>query len=291
VHHAAPTNSDNLFAPARSNAASQFIVLRFALFLVSLHCLAAEGTALDAGYRQMYDLRFAEAHESFHQWEQLHPDDPMGPVSDAAAYLFAEFDRLHILQSEFFATDEGFLHMRRIEPDPIVRSRFESALARGRSLADAALQRSPSEENALLATVLRTGLHVDYLALVERRYLASLTELKQGRDIAQQLLAAHPDCYDAYLAIGVENYMLSLKPAPLRWLLRLGGAETDKDVGIANLRLTAEKGHYLMPYARLLLAVAALRDNNRPKARQTLTWLAQAYPRNPLYREELARLQ
>jgi len=46
-----------------------------------------------------------------------------------------------------------------------------------------------------------------------------------------------------------------------------------------------------MPYARLLLAVAALRDNNRPKARQTLTWLAQAYPRNPLYREELARLQ
>jgi hypothetical protein len=268
-------------------------VLRRALpvFLIALRCLAAGGTALDAGYGQMYDLQFAEAHQSFHQWEQQHPDDPMGPVSDAAAYLFAEFDRLHILQSEFFATDEGFRHLRHLEPDPAARSRFESALARGDSLAEDALRRSPSDENALLATVLRAGLHADYLALVERRYLASLTELKQARDFGGQLVTAHPDCYDAYLAIGVENYMLSLKPAPMRWLLRFGGAQTDKDVGIANLRLTAGKGHYLMPYARLLLAVAALRDNNRPTARRTLTWLARSYPRNPLYREELAKLQ
>jgi len=154
-----------------------FIVLRFALpvILISLRCLGADGTALDAGYRQMYDLQFAEAHESFHQWEQQHPDDPLGPVSDAAAYLFAEFDRMHILQSEFFATDEGFLHMRHLEPDPAVKSRFESALARGQALAEEELRRSPSDENALLATVLRTGLHADYLALVEKRYLASLT--------------------------------------------------------------------------------------------------------------------
>ena len=269
------------------------MVLRIGLplILISLRCLAAEGTALDAGYRQMYDLQFTEARGSFHQWEQQHPDDPMGPVSVAAAYLFEEFDRLHILQSEFFTTDAGFLNMRHAAPDPALKARFESALARGQSLAGTALRRSPSDENALLATVLRNGLHADYLALVEKRYMASLTELKQARDTGRKLVAAHPDCYDAYLAVGVENYMLSLKPAPLRWILRLGGAETDKDVGLANLRLTAERGHYLMPYARLLLAVAALRDNNRARARRTLTWLARSYPRNALYREELAKLQ
>jgi hypothetical protein len=93
------------------------------------------------------------------------------------------------------------------------------------------------------------------------------------------------------LAIGVENYLLSLKPAPVRWLLRLGGAQTDKDVGIVNLRLTAAKGRYLKPYAQLLLAVADLRDNNRAQARRTLTFLASAYPENRLYREELDKLQ
>jgi hypothetical protein len=255
-----------------------------------LPCGAADATLLDTGYQQMYDLRFDNAHRSFRQWEQLHPDDPLGPVSEGAAYLFSEFDRMQILESEFFMDDGTSLRIRRSDADPAVKARFESALAKGQSLADRVLQRSPDDENALFATVLRLGLHADYLALVEKRYLASLNEMKQGRDVARKLLAAHPQCYDAYLAIGVENYVLSLKPAPIRWLLRVGGAQTDKDVGIANLRLTAGKGRYLMPYARLLLAVAALRDNNQPQARRTLAWLAEAYPQNRLYREELAKL-
>ena len=215
----------------------------------------------------------------------------MGPVSDAAAYLFSEFDRMRVLQSEFFVDNDSFLHLRRLNSDPAVKACFESALVQGQLLAERVLKGSPDDENALLASVLRLGLHADYLALVEKRYLTSLNEMKQGRDVAGKLLAAHPRCYDAYLAVGVENYMLSLKPAPIRWLLRAGGAQTDKDVGIANLRLTASNGHYLMPYARLLLAVAALRDNNRPQAKRTLAWLAGAYPRNRLYREELAKLQ
>ena len=84
--------------------------------------------------------------------------------------------------------------------------------------------------------------------------------------------------------------MLSLKPLPVRWLLRLGGARTDKTEGIRKLRLTAEKGHYLLPYARLLLAVAALRDQNTAQARQILEELAYEFPHNQLYRSELARL-
>jgi hypothetical protein len=58
----------------------------------------AQPTLIDAGYRQMYNLQFAEAHQSFEQWQRQHPTDPLGYVSDAAAYLFTEFDRLHILQ-------------------------------------------------------------------------------------------------------------------------------------------------------------------------------------------------
>ena len=267
------------------------ILLLCSFLIAAVSCSAADATLLDEGYRQMYDLQFDGAHKSFRQWEQVHPDDPLGPVSDGAAYLFAEFDRLHILESEFFIDDDSFLHSRRLTPDPTLKANFERALAHGQSLADRALHRSPGDENALLATVMRLGLHADYLALVEKRYLTSLDEVKQGRDLAGKLLAAHPQCYDAYLAIGVENYLLSLKPAPVRWLLRLGGAQTDKDLGLANLRLTAGKGRYLMPYARLLLAVAALRDNNRPQAKRTLAWLAGEYPQNQLYREELAKLQ
>jgi hypothetical protein len=121
--------------------------------------------------------------------------------------------------------------------------------------------------------------------------MAGLGYMKAGRALAEKLLALDPSCYDAYLAVGVENYLLGNNAAPVRWLLRLGGAETDKQEGIAKLRLTAEKGHYLAPYARLLLAVAALRDHDRETARRLLAALAEEFPQNALYRKELARLQ
>jgi hypothetical protein len=115
--------------------------------------------------------------------------------------------------------------------------------------------------------------------------------MKQGRVIAEQLLAQDPAYYDAYLAIGVENYLLSQKPAPVRWLLRLGGAETNKADGLQKLQVVADKGHYLLPYARLLLAVAALRENHRDQARALLQGLAQEFPSNHLYTQELAQLE
>src|SRR5262249_17473929 len=107
---------------------------------------------------------------------------------------------------------------------------------------------------------------------------------------ADKLLSIDPMFYDAHLAAGVENYMLSLKAAPMRWFLQMSGAETDRDRGIEKLRITAEKGHYLKPYARLLLAVAAMRDKNPGQAKELLSDLLRQFPHNRLYAEELARL-
>src|SRR4051812_32470846 len=41
---------------------------------------AVSGSAptLDTGYRHMYNLQFEEARGTFHQWQQMHPSDPLG---------------------------------------------------------------------------------------------------------------------------------------------------------------------------------------------------------------------
>ena len=241
---------------------------------------------LEEGYRQMYNLQFDEAHRTFQRWRSDHPDDPLGPASDAAAYLFSELDRLHILQSEFFTDDHNFARKHNLSPDPALKAEFERSLARTSELAP-----QGDDANAMFAAVLEHGLQSDYLGLIEKRYVAALGETKQASAVAEKLLETHPDCQDANLAIGVENYLLSLKPAPLRWLLRASGAQTDRQAGIEKLRLTEQKGHYLVPFAKILLAVAALRDNNRDAARGELSWLAGQFPSNRLFREELAKVQ
>ena len=245
---------------------------------------------IDRGFRQMYNLNFDDAHKTFAQWEREHPEDPIGPVSNAAAFLFAEFDRLNILHSEFFV-DSGMFHRRpKVMPDPAVRQAFNQELEKSGTLADGILGRLPEDADALFAKILTLGLRADYEALIERRDFDALKVIKDSRATAEKLLMLDPNYYDAYLAIGVENYLFSLKPAPMRWILQAGGAETDRDKGVENLRLTAEKGRYLSPYARLLLAVAALRNKDIPTARDLLAALAREFPHNRLYAQELAQL-
>jgi hypothetical protein len=246
---------------------------------------------IDRGFRQMYDLNFNEAHQTFAQWERDHPADPIGPVSNAAAYLFAEFDRLNILHSELFVENSMFHRRPKVTPDPVVRQTFDQELDKSAALSDKILLQMPDDPDALFAKILTLGLRADYEALIERREFEAMKVIKSSRATAEKLLMIQPNYYDAYLAIGVENYLFSLKAAPVRWILQAGGAQTDRGRGVEDLRLTAEKGRYLNPYARLLLAVAALRDKNIPKARDLLSALAREFPHNRLYAQELAQLR
>src|ERR1700733_9881623 len=122
---------------------------------------------IDRGYRQMYNLNFDDAHKTFEQWEREHPDDPLGPASNAAAYLFAEFDRLNILHSEFFV-DAGMFHRRpKVTPDPEVRVAFDRELGKSVSVTDKILQGMPEDADALFAKILTLGLRADYESLIE----------------------------------------------------------------------------------------------------------------------------
>jgi hypothetical protein len=264
------------------------------ILAVVLSCIPARAQMavdLDAGYRDMYNLEFDQAHKVFADWERAHPQDPIGPVSDAAAYLFAEFDRLHVLEVELFTDDHRFESREKLSPDPNTKQQFEREIDRAQHLAEAVLAKDGKNADALFAEVMVQGLRGDYAALVEKRDLAGLSYMKTGRGMAERLLAEDPTYYDAYLAVGVENYLLSLKSAPMRWILRMTGAQTDKEAGLAKLKITAEKGHYLLPYARLLLAVAALREKRPAEARDILQELSREFPHNHLYAKELAKLQ
>jgi hypothetical protein len=57
-----------------------------------------------------------------------------------------------------------------------------------------------------------------------------------------------------------------------------------------ELKLTAERGHYLAPFANILLAIAYVREHDKPRARELLASLRDQFPANPLFAEEIARL-
>jgi len=268
---------------------SLLTALLLAVFLAPLKAEAPAPTLIQQAFDRMYDLDFAGAHRDLDGWQKLHPEDPLAPASHAAAFLYSEFARLGILESELFVDDTVFEARKKPTPDPQLKKLFESALSQSEDLAGRILAKNPSDTNAQFARVLAVGLRADYAALIEKRDLAAIRYTKQGRVLAEQLLKQKPDAYDAHLAVGIENYLSGIKPAPVRWILQMGGVRTDKQQGLRDLELTAAHPGLMAPFARLLLAVAALRDKDNAKACSLLNGLARQYPQNPLYRRELNR--
>jgi hypothetical protein len=252
---------------------------------------AAEITPLERGFTGLYNLDFAGAQDEFKDWEKQHPEDPVGPVSEAAGYLFSEFNRLGVLEAQFFENDAAFADRPKVSPDPAVRVRFQNAIGRAEALARTRLSKDAKDPDALFALTLSSGLQADYAALIEKRNIASLHYTKQASASAQDLLAVCPNCYDAKLATGFSKYIIGSMAAPVRWLLRMGGLPADKEGGIADLKMTAEHGHYLAPFARVLLAIAYVREKNKAHAIEILSSLQQKFPGNSLFPREISRLR
>ena len=249
-----------------------------------------KGTPLNDGYHAMYNLDFAAAHNHFQQWMTAHPDDCLGSASDAAAYIFTEFDLLGVLDIELFADDNRFTSRKRPDIDPALRQGFQSRIAQSEHLADVAIQRNPNDANAYYCKAVTSGMQADWASLIDRHEYGAFRFSELASKYAKQALAISPTLYDANLAVGIENYMLSLKAAPIRWILGMTGAGTNKAEGVRLLKLTAEQGHYLAPFARLMLAVGELRDGRTQQGKAILIGLSQEFPQNTLYQRQIARL-
>ena len=245
---------------------------------------------LDSGFNSMYDLDFSGAQQRFTAYQRENPDDPMGPVAEAAGLLFSEFDRLGVLKAQIFIKDASFEARRKLTPDPAVLEKFEAAIQRSQAMAEKRLAVNGNDRDALLASTLAAGLKADYLALVQKRNLAALRYTRQATGYAQRLLTLCPDCYDAYVATGISEYLIGSRPAPVRWILHARGFAGDKRDGIQKLQLAAQHGRYLAPFARILLTIAYLRDKQPQQAKVLLVELRSEFPQNTLFAWELERL-
>jgi hypothetical protein len=280
---------------AQKEFGTRHVWLALAGVMVSFMCASGADVpptrpSLDHGFHLLYNLNFDTAHQEFLSWEQQHPDDPVGCIGDAAGLLFSEFNRLGILEAQFFEDDHNFQSKKKLAPDPAVHDRFMAALNEAERRAKIRLRSNPQDRDGLFAMTLSAGLQADYAALIEKSNLSALRLTKDANAWAAQLLAVDPNCYDAFVATGISKYIIGSMAAPVRWILRIGGVSGDKKLGMEELQKTAEHGRYLAPYARMLLAIGYVRDKQPARAKELLASLQEQFPNNPLFAREIARL-
>jgi hypothetical protein len=243
---------------------------------------------LDTGFHQLYELNFQGARAQFLSYQKLRQDDPLGKAAEAASYLYEQFNAKGVFTSEFFLNDARFLGGADGSPAQNRNEAFLTANERARGMAKEQLKSNPSDAHALLVLTMTDGMEADYDALIVKKQMAGLGLTRQAESEATKLLAIDPSAQDAYLALGAGNYIIGSLPSYKRAFLWFGGIHGDRLRGMNEMQRTADHGHYLQPFAKILLALAYEREHQMDRARVLLAELASQFPANPLYAHELA---
>jgi hypothetical protein len=243
-----------------------------------------------SGFHLLYHLRFADARAIFMAWQRDHPSDPMGFTAEAASHLFEEFERDGVLTTAFFLDDDLLLGGIKGTADPARTQAFERTNERAREVARPQLQRNPQDPNALLAMTLAAGMQANFSCLIEKEQLESLGQIREADKFGQRLLAVAPKTTDAFMALGAANYILGCLPSYKRVVLWFGGLAGSKQRGIDQLARAARDGVYLGPYAKILLALASLREKRDADAKRLMAELTAEFPDSPLFRRERANV-
>lgn len=249
-----------------------------------------DSPVLDSGFRQLYELNFAGARARFRNFQQQHPDDPVGKAAEAASYLYEEFDAKGIFTSKFFLNDQKFLNGADGTPAENRNIPFLRANRETRAQAQKILKVKPHDVRALLALTLADGMESDYDALIVKKQMAGLGLMRQAEREANALLAVDPSQDDAYVALGAADYVIGCLPSYKRAFLWFGGVHGDRDRGMEEMQRAAIHGHYLRPFAQILLALACEREHQPTRARVLLSELTSEFPANKRFARELALL-
>ena len=244
---------------------------------------------LSHGFDLLYQQRFAQARETFADWESRNPEEPFGEVAVAASYLFEELYQQNVLTSDFFLDEKKFLNGIDSEPNPERIAHFREALAHSQQLARDRLKTNPNDGDALFVLTLAAGMEADDLSILEKKHLEALKRMKEADRYSHQLLAQRPDATDAYIAPGIANYIVGSLNSGSRFALWFDGIHGDKKLGMEQVAKTAENGHYLLPFAKIILALAARRENQTTLAQRLLRELKEEYPDSALFASEYAK--
>jgi len=246
---------------------------------------------LESGYRHLYELNFIEARADFTSYQQARPDDPLGKASEAASYLFEQFHQRGVLTSEFFVNDATFLGGVSGTAEQNHNAGFVAANTQAREQAKNLLKTDPNNIHGLLALTIADGMESDYDAIIIKKQLPGLSMMRQAEADAKTLLAIDPKQEDANVALGMSNYVIGSLPSYKRAFLWFGGLHGDKQRGMDQMGSAADHGHYLKPFAKVMLALAYEREKKPALARVLLAELAVEFPTNAVFARELTIIE
>jgi tetratricopeptide (TPR) repeat protein len=262
------------------------------LILLSLATAAAQDgrkqfdTLRAEGYEALFNLDYEGARKRFQKMIELAPDHPAGAQSLASSVWLQQLNEAWELKATLYSTDAYAKGKPRTNRTQV--EEFRKWIRSAKQLSQARLRKDPRDVEALYFLGAAEGLEAAFAGGVERRFTAALRAGSSSVDHHREVLKVNPDFHDAELTIGLMNYVVGSLPLPVKMLVGTMGVRGSKKRGLEALERVSVEGQWARDIARVLLIDLYKREKRFTDAFEVARQLSEKYPRNYLFRLQMA---
>jgi tetratricopeptide (TPR) repeat protein len=160
------------------------------------------------------------------------------------------------------------------------------AQAKTKALALVARNRNDADAQYFLGAYY--GVMAGYEASVARKFFSAMRNGSRCVDTHEKVLKLKPDYYDAYLSIGVYDYVAGSLPFGYKLMASMVGVRGNKKRGITRLQTIIDNNALTADDARVLLVAIFRNEKRYDDALALLEQLSSKYPRSYLLKLERA---
>ncbi len=226
---------------------------------------------ITTGIHQIYNLKFENAEKTFDYVEKNYPEHPSGKFFDAMIIWW-----------------KIMLDLDNEKYDDIFYEKLESTI----DFCDDILDENPDNVDAIFFKGGSIGFRGRLRALRESWFKAAV----DGKDALPLVFKAaelEPGNIDVMLGFGIYNYYAAVIPEKYSFAkpLLLFMPDGDREKGIEQLKIVAEKGNYAKYESRYFLMTLYYGfEENNIEAKKYANLLIDDFPDNPVFQRYLGRL-
>jgi len=239
------------------------VTLVFALILASngpLYENAAADRLIQDAVESSYSLKLDRARSAARNLQMQFPDHPAGYTIFAETYWW---------QSQ---TDPG---------NQTIENDYYKAQELAVQKAESALQAGKYPKAELLAYLASAhGSYSRFQVTQKEAYFSALRAGLRAHRYAEQVYELDKNYYDIYVGLGAFNFFTGSLPGVIKPFAFLIGARGDRNLGLQQLQIAAEKARYSRTEARIVYYTAMLEDEQYSVAFPVLEKLMSDYPDN-----------
>jgi tetratricopeptide (TPR) repeat protein len=244
------------------------------------------------GINNLFNMRYQESKLDFEAMIQADPNQPAGYIYMGYAIWLNYLADLRRLQTNVYNRNNAFFDTRKEDKaDAKVDAEFRKNMNKGVELAEARLDKNKNDLQAMYYLGVAKNILAGYEATVNRSFFSALRNGAKGVDLHRQVIKKDSSFIDAYLSVGMYDYIVGSLPLAVKILVFFGGVHGSKKEGLAAVERVYHQGVYGKDEAGVLLVMLYDREKRRIDSLNVLHELSKKFPENFLFALERAMAQ